>query len=355
MVTEITIADVGPVEATSAGGASVSYGLPATSDAVDGAGEASCSPLNGSQFALGDTNVACSAIDNAHNAAVTTYFKVKVRDTTAPVIAAHGNLTAEATGPSGAVVTYTAPATSDAVDGSQSATCLPASGTTFALGSTTVACSAHDAAGNVSTPTSFSVSVVDTTAPTIAPHADVLASATGNSSAIVSYTLPAASDLVDGAVAVTCLPASGASFTIGTTAVNCSTTDHAGNTGHSSFNVVVSYAFAGFYRPVDSLPTINVVKAGSAIPVKFSLGGDQGLAIFATGYPASVATSCSAAATDAIEETVTAGGSSLSYDPTSGQYIYVWKTDKGWAGGCRQLQVKLRDGSSRWAAFSFTR
>jgi hypothetical protein len=271
------------------------------------------------------------------------------------VIAAHGNISAEATGPSGAIVTYVAPTTSDAVDGPHSATCLPASGSTFAVGTTTVSCSAHDAAGNVSTPTSFTISVVDTTAPVIAAHADVLVNATGNSSVLVSYTLPTASDLVDGAVAVTCLPASGTSFSVGTTPVNCSATDHAGNTAHSTFNVVVSYAFGGFYRPVDNLPTINVVKAGQAIPVKFSLGGDQGLNIFAQGYPASVSTSCSAAATDAIEETVTAGGSSLSYDATSGQYIYVWKTDKSWAGGCRQLQVKLRDGSSRWAAFNFTR
>jgi hypothetical protein len=136
--------------------------------------------------------------------------------------------------------------------------------------------------------------------------------------------------------------------------VNCSSTDHAGNHSASSFNVIVSYGFNGFYRPVDNLPTVNVVKAGSAIPVKFSLGGDQGLNIFASGYPASVSTGCSASATDAIEETVTAGGSSLTYDAASGQYTYVWKTEKSWTG-CRQLQVKLRDGSSRWAAFSFTR
>ena len=103
-----------------------------------------------------------------------------------------------------------------------------------------------------------------------------------------------------------------------------------------------------------STETGDVVNAGSAIPVKFILGGDQGLNIFASGYPASVSTACGAATTDAIEETVTAGASSLSFDSGSGQYIYVWKTDKSWTG-CRQLQVKLRDGSSRWAAFNFTR
>jgi hypothetical protein len=349
-----THADVGPIEATSAGGAVVTYTAPGTTDLVDGAGAASCSPISGSQFALGDTAVACAAVDHAGNAATITHFTVRVRDTTAPVIATHANLAAEATGPAGASVSYTRPVTSDAVDGSGLATCLPASGSTFALGNTTVTCSAHDAAGNTAVATTFNVNVHDTTAPVISAHADVTISAASNSSAVVNYTLPTATDLVDGSVAVTCLPASGSSFAVGTTAVNCSATDHAGNTAHSTFNVIVSYAFSGFFRPVDNLPVINVVKAGSAIPVKFTLGGDQGLNIFATGYPASVSTTCSAATTDAIEETVTAGGSSLSYDATSGQYIYVWKTDKSWIG-CRQLQVKLRDGTSRWAAFSFTR
>jgi len=347
-------ADVGPIEATSAGGAVVSYVLPTWTDAVDGSGNASCSPLSNTQFPLGQTTVACAAVDHAGNAATITYFKVTVRDSTAPVIAAHGNLSAEATSGAGAVVGYTSPATSDAVDGAGTATCLPASGSTFALGVTTVTCNAHDAAGNTSTPTTFSITVVDTTAPTIAPHADVTLTATGNSSAVVTYALPIATDLVDGNVAVSCLPASGTSFTVGSTTVTCSATDHAGNHAASSFNVIVSYGFSGFYRPIDNLPTVNVVKAGSAIPVKFSLGGDQGLNIFASGYPASVSAACNAATTDAIEETVTAGGSSLTFDAASGQYTYVWKTEKSWTG-CRQLQVKLRDGSSRWAAFSFTR
>ena len=43
---------------------------------------------------------------------------------------------------------------------------------------------------------------------------------------------------------------------------------------------------------------------------------------------------------DAVEETVTAGGSSLSYDPIADQYVYVWKTEKAWTG-CRQLVVTL--------------
>src|SRR5206468_9355299 len=47
----------------------------------------------------------------------------------------------------------------------------------------------------------------------------------------------------------------------------------------------VSYRFDGFYRPISNLPTVNNVKAGSAVPVKFSLGSNYGLDIFKPGYP----------------------------------------------------------------------
>jgi hypothetical protein len=90
-----------------------------------------------------------------------------VVDTTPPTIDPHGDETAEATGPSGAAVTYTSPATHDLVDGDGVASCLPASGSTFALGDTTVTCNATDAHGNAATPTTFKVTVVDTTPPTI--------------------------------------------------------------------------------------------------------------------------------------------------------------------------------------------
>jgi hypothetical protein len=56
-----------------------------------------------------------------------------------------------------------------------------------------------------------------------------------------------------------------------------------------------------------------------------------------------------------IGETVTAGSSSLSYDATSNQYNYVWKTDKAWAGTCRQLRVMFNDGSTQTATFNFTK
>jgi hypothetical protein len=114
------------------------------------------------------------------------------------------------------------------------------------------------------------------------------------------------------------------------------------------------YNFTGFFQPVDNLPTLNSVKAGQAIPIKFSLGGDQGLDIFFSGYPLSRQIACnSGAPLDDIEQTVTAGGSSLSYDATADRYTYVWKTNKTWAGTCRQLVVTLKDGSIHTANFKF--
>lgn len=114
------------------------------------------------------------------------------------------------------------------------------------------------------------------------------------------------------------------------------------------------YAFTGFFQPVDNLPFVNSVKAGQAIPVKFSLGGNQGLNIFEPGYPKSQQIACdSTAPVDGIEETVTAGSSSLSYDASTDTYTYVWKTEKPWANTCRQLVVKLNDGTFHRANFKF--
>ena len=114
------------------------------------------------------------------------------------------------------------------------------------------------------------------------------------------------------------------------------------------------FNFSGFFQPVDNLPTLNTVKAGQGVPVKFSLDGDQGLAIFAEGYPVSQQAACEGGAPlDAIEQTVTAGGSSLSYDPATNTYTYVWKTESSWKNSCRTLIVRLSDGTEHAANFKF--
>jgi hypothetical protein len=114
------------------------------------------------------------------------------------------------------------------------------------------------------------------------------------------------------------------------------------------------YDFNGFHAPVDNAPLVNSAKAGSAIPVKFGLGGSMGLDVFADGYPSSRGVTCDSGATiTPVEETVTASASGLSYDAANDEYDYVWKTNKAWAGTCRALTLKLKDETTRSATFRF--
>ena len=112
-----------------------------------------------------------------------------------------------------------------------------------------------------------------------------------------------------------------------------------------------AWPFDGFYAPVNPEPTVNVVNAGAAVPFKFSLGEDRGLAILAA-TPASQLVSCDgSAASDVLEETVAASQSGLSYDLLANRYQYVWKTEKEMAGTCRRFLLRLADGTTHSALF----
>ncbi|HEY9401413.1 MAG TPA: immunoglobulin-like domain-containing protein [Pyrinomonadaceae bacterium] len=199
------------------------------------------------------------------------------------------------------------------------------------------------------------VNVVDTTAPVISCPADIVVNLLPNTTATsipVSFN-PTASDSC-GTAAVTTSHASGANFPVGTTIVTATATDQAGNTSSCSFNVTVRYLFAGFFSPISNLPVLNTVKAGSAIPIKFSLSGNKGLNIFGADSPASGMVACNSAdpAVD-LTEIDTPGASGLTYDAASDRYHYNWKTLKAWEGTCRQLVVTLNDGSQHRANFKF--
>jgi uncharacterized protein len=114
------------------------------------------------------------------------------------------------------------------------------------------------------------------------------------------------------------------------------------------------FAFSGFLRPVEALPALNVVRAGSAVPVEFRLGGDHGLAVIAAGFPRSAPVACNGTPATGIEEAgVTAGQSALSYDAATDTYTYVWHTSGAWSGTCRQFVLRLVDGFEYRANFQF--
>ena len=116
----------------------------------------------------------------------------------------------------------------------------------------------------------------------------------------------------------------------------------------SNADFAITWPFTGFFSPIG--PGSNSAKAGSAVPVKFSLGGDRGLAILADGYPASVQVDCITGAPLGSPEP-TASDDGLTF--ANGLYSYVWKTSKAWGGTCRQLQVLLVDGTLHTALFTF--
>lgn len=112
------------------------------------------------------------------------------------------------------------------------------------------------------------------------------------------------------------------------------------------------YPFAGFFAPVDPIPDYNILKAGATVPMKFSLGGDRGLAIL-DGSPGSAGVTCPISATFDWIETTTNSTSGLQYSAAGSQYIYPWKSDRSWAGTCRRFILRLDDGTKHEALFQF--
>jgi hypothetical protein len=125
-------------------------------------------------------------------------------------------------------------------------------------------------------------------------------------------------------------------------------------TSFSPFAVAQSsFAFTGFFSPVDNSPVVNVANGGKAIPVKFSLGGNFGLGILA-GTPVTRRVACeSGAPVDLVEQTVNTNGPSLTYDAGSNRYQFVLKSEKSWAGSCRELILRFTDGTTEAALFQF--
>ncbi len=138
---------------------------------LDGAGYTACtSPKDYNDLADGTHTVSVKSTDgSAFGTVVTFTWKV---DTTAPVIVAHADVSAEATSPAGAIVSYDLPVVTDNISVGLTASCTPASGSTFALGSTEVTCNVTDDAGNAATSTKFDVNVSDTTPPVITLDGD---------------------------------------------------------------------------------------------------------------------------------------------------------------------------------------
>ena len=188
-----------------------------------------CTPASGSTFSLGTVSVSCTGTDGLGNSSSGS-FTVTVRDVTAPVITSPGNITDTVNGATSKVESFTVTANAG------TPTCSPASGSSFPLGSTTVTCHSTDASSNVGTAT-FSVTISDNQLPTLTLPGNKTVQSPLGANVNVTYSVSGS----DGGLSLTpsCSPASGSSFALGTTHVNCSVTDLASNTKTGSFDVIV--------------------------------------------------------------------------------------------------------------------
>lgn len=243
----LTVPDDLSHDATTAGGARVTYAAGAR-DTRDGELTPDCEPASGSLFALGRTRVLCTATDAAGNTAHAGFAITVIRaggaDHTPPVITVPAAIEARATSRDGAKVTYDASA-SDNRDGALNAACEPSSGSLFGIGTTTVTCSARDAANNDATKR-FTVTVTrtghpDITPPDITVPEPIRTRATGRDGATVTYHA-SATDNRDRKLKPRCDPPSGSVFDVGTTTVVCSARDVAGNQDTKTFTVTVAPA-----------------------------------------------------------------------------------------------------------------
>ncbi|MDZ4258665.1 MAG: ExeM/NucH family extracellular endonuclease [Gemmatimonadales bacterium] len=116
----------------------------------------------------------------------------------------------------------------------------------------------------------------------------------------------------------------------------------------------VSFDFGGFLAPLGGGDGPHAAQAGRVIPLRFSLGGNQGTDIFMPGFPASRPVSCTTGELlGGLMSMVGPGASGLSYAGGADAYSYQWKTAKEWNGTCREVVFRLRDETQHTVVFDF--
>ena len=174
--------------------------------------------------------------------------------------------------------------------------------------------------------------------------------ATGPTGASVTYTAPTANDQTNGLRPVTCAPASGSLFPIGTTAVTCNASDLSGNTVTGTFDVKVNpnpnvtVSWSGVLQPINADGS-SIFKWKSAVPVKFKLTGASAgitnlVATLSVGY---VSGGIEGTILEPASNAAPDNGNTFRYDAASDTYVYNLNT-KPLAVGTWLVHISLGDG-----------
>ncbi len=147
--------------------------------------------------------------------------------------------------------------------------------------------------------------------------------------------------------------------TIGPVTIRIKVADDDGGYDIRSHSLTVKYDFAGFYAPVDRPTTMNVSKAGQAIPLKWTLRNALGVPVadLATVTIKAVGITCPLGGTaDQVEEY--ASGSSGLQNLGGGNYQFNWKSPTTYAGSCKSIELVFAAGGVSYtegphAFFSF--
>ena len=212
-------------------------------------------PSPGSSFPVGTTIVHSVASDSSGNS-TSCSFSVTVIDTELPVLSVPNNISVNAdAGNCGAFVNFNVTATDNC---SATVNSIPASGSFFSIGTTTVTSIATDLSGNISNE-SFDITVTDNQSPVIMCPADINRTTDpGVNGARVDFNV----NTTDNCTAiVNSTSASGSIFPVGTTTVTSISMDASGNSVSCSFNVTVTD---------DEFPVINC-------PADIHVNNDQGM------------------------------------------------------------------------------
>jgi autotransporter-associated beta strand protein len=227
------------VFATSSSGATVFF----TSTATGGCSPPpfiNCNPPSGSTFPIGTSTVTCSASDPCGSMTNCSFTVTIVKS---PInLNCSSNLVVTAAPCSNSAVVFFTSSASGGCDPAPMLNCMPPSGSSFPVGTTTVTCSASDSCGTM-TNCSFTITVNPYVCPPLALNcsSNITVPASGSGGATVFYTSSASGGCTP-PPSLNCSPPSGSTFPIGTTTVGCMASDGCGHSTNCSFTVTVTPA-----------------------------------------------------------------------------------------------------------------